>query len=295
MEFSELFLLAGLFIAFYSVCLWAAGQAREDFEDGQMTEPYDSFYAGIYKSLWHSHDLDFERVSIQDIALAEQHTDSVKMLDIACGISPHACWFKQLGVEFTGADNSKDMLSQAEKECPTAKFKLVDVLKASVFPPKTFTTCLVLGFSIYEFQNPKVIFDNASAWLKPDGMLVVHMVDPDKYDPILHLASPFAAFSLQKYSSERQTKSEIYFSSFKYTGDLQKKPDHDDAQFVERFTFFNPEDNGGKKYREQTHEWNMPSVERLIELAKTSGLTFKEKVSLTPASKEYQYLVYFQK
>jgi hypothetical protein len=164
MEFSELFLLAGLFIAFYSVCLWAAGQAHEDFEDGQMTEPYDSFYAGIYKSLWHSHDLDFERVSIQDIALAEQHTDSVKMLDIACGISPHACWFKQLGVEFTGADNSKDMLSQAEKDCPTAKFKLVDVLKASVFPPKTFTTCLVLGFSIYEFQNPKVIFDTASAF-----------------------------------------------------------------------------------------------------------------------------------
>jgi len=82
MEFFELFLLAGLFLAFYSVCLWSAGQTHEDFEDGQMTEPYDSFYASIYKSLWHSHDLDFERVSIQDIALAGQHTDSVKSLDV---------------------------------------------------------------------------------------------------------------------------------------------------------------------------------------------------------------------
>jgi hypothetical protein len=39
----------------------------------------------------------------------------------------------------------------------------------------------------------------------------------------------------------------------------------------------------------------MPSIERLVELAKTSGLKVKEKVSLTPTSKEYQYLVYFQK
>jgi hypothetical protein len=39
----------------------------------------------------------------------------------------------------------------------------------------------------------------------------------------------------------------------------------------------------------------MPSVERLIEIAKTSGLRLKEKVSLTPTSKEYQYLVYFTK
>ena len=295
MEFFELFLIACLLLVFYSVCLWSSGREQEHFEDGQMVEPYDSFYAGIYKDLWHSHDLDFERVSIQDIALADQHTNSVKILDMACGVSPHACWFKQLGVDFTGADNSKAMLQQAEKECPTAKFKRIDILEASAFPPKTFTTCLLLGFAIYEFQNPKVLFDNASAWLKPDGILVVHMVDPDKYDPILHLASPFAAFSLQKYSFERQTKSEIYFSSFKYTGDLKKKKDHDDAQFMERFTFFDPEDNGGTKYREQQHEWNMPSVERLVELAKTSGLKLKEKVSLTPASKEYQYLVYFQK
>jgi SAM-dependent methyltransferase len=295
MEFFELFLISCLLLVFYSVCLWSSGQEQEHFEDGYTVEPYDSFYAGIYKDLWHSHDLNFERVSIQDIALADQHTNYVKILDMACGVSPHACWFKQLGVDFTGVDKSKAMLQQAEKECPTAKFKVVDILEASAFPPKTFTTCLLLGFAIYEFQNPKVLFDNASAWLKPDGILVVHMVDPDKYDPILNLASPFAAFSLQKYSFERQTKSEIYFSSFKYTGDLKKKSNHDDAQFMERFTFFNPEDNDGTKYREQQHEWNMPSIERLVELAKTSGLKVKEKVSLTPTSKEYQYLVYFQK
>jgi SAM-dependent methyltransferase len=294
MEFSELFLVACLLLAFYSVCLWSGGQ--EHFEqNSEKVEPYDSLYASIYKDLWHSHDLNFERVSIQDIALAGQPQATIKILDMACGISPHACWFKNLGVDFVGVDKSADMLTQAEKDCPSAKFKKADITNPSEFPQKSFSTCLLTGFSIYEFPNPKVVFDNAFVWLRPEGILVVHLVDPDKFDPILNLASPFAAFSLQKYSLERQTKSEIYFSKFKYIGDFQKKKDHDDAQFKETFVYFKPEDNKGIKYREQIRDWNMPSVERIIEIAKTSGFRLKEKVSLTPASKEYQYLVYFTK
>jgi hypothetical protein len=184
------------------------------------------------------------------------------------------------------------MLKQAELDCPTAKFKKTDVIQASAFKPKQFTHCLLLGFAIYELPQ-KTLFDNAYAWTQPGGFLVVHMVDPDKYDPILNLASPFAAFSLQKYSYDRQTKSEIYFTNFKYIGDLHKKKDHDDAEFKETLVYFYPKN--GVKYREQTREWTMPSVERLIELAKTSGFKLEEKVHLVSASKEYQYLVYFKK
>jgi ubiquinone/menaquinone biosynthesis C-methylase UbiE len=287
----DILILVGLILLMYSVSLWSAGQ--EHFEDGETVEPYDTFYADIYNILWHPKEkLGFEEVSIQDIALAGQPQATVKILDMACGTAPHACWFKNLGVDFTGIDISPGMLTKAKKDCPSSKFKKGDITNQSEFPPKTFTTCLLLGFAIYEFSNPKAVFDNAYLWLKPDGYLVVHMVDPDKYDALLDLASPFAAFSLQKYSYERQIKSEIYFSKFKYIGELKKKKDHDDAQFKETFVFFNAKK---EKYREQVHEWNMPSVERLIEIAKTSGFRLKEKVSLTPASKEYQYLVYFTK
>ena len=278
----------------YSVSLWESG--REGFEDGETVEPYDSFYAEIYNILWHPKEkVDFEQVSIQDIALAGEPIATIKILDMACGTSPYACWFKNLGVDFLGVDNSGAMISQAQKNCSSAKFKKADITQSSEFPPKSFSTCLLTGFAIYEFTNPKAVFDNAFVWLRPEGTLVVHLVDPDKYDALLDLASPFAAFSLQKYSYERQIKSEIYFSKFKYIGELKKKKDHDDAQFKETFIFFDPKENNGIKYREQQHEWNMPSVERLIEIAKTSGFRLKEKVSLTPASKEYQYLVYFTK
>jgi len=52
-------------------------------------------------------------------------------------------------------------------------------------------------------------------WTNPGGFFIVHLVEPDKYDPLLDLASPFAAFSLQKYSYDRQQnqKSSLMISS----------------------------------------------------------------------------------
>jgi SAM-dependent methyltransferase len=292
----KILFLVGLLFIFYFVCMWS--ETREHFEGSTnvVDELYDAAYAAIYKPLWHSSEerLGFEQVSIKELSLVGRPTSSVKILDMACGISQHACFFKELGVDFLGVDTSEPMLAEARKNCPTAKFKKVDVTQASGFAPKSFTTCLLLGFSVYEFQNPKVVFDNANVWLEPDGVLVVHMVEPDKYDPLLDLASPFAAFSLQKYSYDRQTKSEIFFNDFKYIGNFQKGSE-DDAKYKETLVYNDPEKNGGTKYREQVHEWNMPSMERLIEVVKTSGFKLKEKVHLVSASKEYQYLVYFTK
>jgi hypothetical protein len=157
------------------------------------------------------------------------------------------------------------------------------------------THCILTGFSIYQFQNPKIISDNAYQWLQPGGYFVVHMVDPDKYDPILNLASPFAAFSLQKYVFERQTDSTIYFDKFKYIGKLKKKKDEDQATYEETFAYYDKDDNKGNKYRENKHHWNMPSKERMIDIIKTSGFTHIETVDLVRCSKEYQYIVYFTK
>lgn len=285
--------LAVLVMIMYSITTWAAGQ--EGFENAEtetVSDPYDEFYAEIYDTLWNSSEecSQFTRVSIQDISLAEQPVASVHILDMACGTSPHACWFKNMGVEFTGIDSSSAMISKAHNNCPSATFKEGDVKKAATFAPKTFSHVMLMGFSIYEIPSTKILADNAYLWTKPGGYFIVHMVNPDKYDPLLNLASPFAAFSLQKYALERQVDSEIYFDSFKYRGTLNKKVNDEDAKFQETFTFFNP-----KKYREQVHEWSMPSMEDLIDTIRSAGWRHKESVHMVSCGKEYQYAVYFSK
>jgi ubiquinone/menaquinone biosynthesis C-methylase UbiE len=276
--------------------------SQEGFEnEGSITyedsdQIYDDTYASIYDLIWNPMDmLKYQQVSMQDISLADRTKASVKVLDMASGTGPHACWFKNLGVDYTGVDLSESMLAKGREVCPTARFQKADVTQVSLFAPKTFTHALLLGFSIYEFQNPKILSDNAYHWLEPGGYFIVHMVDPDKYDPVHTLASPFAAFSLQKYSYERNTKSDIFFDKFKYIGKLNKKKGEDDAIYEETLSYYDKADNNGVKYRENKHHWNMPSKERLIDIVRSSGFRFEEAVDLVRCGKEYQYIVYFTK
>lgn len=292
----EYVILVFILVIMYYISLWDRG--REGFENGKtktVEDFYDSFYAGIYKDLWHSSKElnNFEEVSIQEAILAGKQKNTLKVLDMCCGIAIHSCLFKKLDVEYVGIDISEDMLNEARKRCPNQRFQKGDITDATLFQPKSFSSAMLLGFGIYEFKNPKILSDNAFMWIEPGGSFIVHMIDPDKFDPLLDLASPFAAFSLQKYSYDRQTKSEIYFHDFKYTGQFNKKPDEDDAIFDELFTFFNPVDD--IKYREQTHELYMPSLERLINIFKSSGFRVQEKIDLVSVGKEYQYLVVFSK
>ena len=272
----------------YYVSLWDRGREGFSGKTETITDFYDSVYAEVYNALWHSSKTvnEFEQVTIQEALLAGKQKGSLKILDIACGTGFHACLFKKLGVDYTGLDSSEAMLSQARKGCPNQKFQKGDATVATTYGQKSFSGALLLGFAIYEL-NPKIVLDNAFAWIEPGGSMLVHVVDPDKFDPVLDLASPFAAFSLQKYSYERQTKSEIYFDEFKYTGEFRKKMNEEEATFSEMFTFFNP---GDVKYREQVHKWNMPSLESMIEIMKSAGFRVSEKIDLVSVGKEYQYL-----
>ena len=187
------------------------------------------------------------------------------------------------------------MLGKARMNCPSAKFIKGDALQPSAFPPKSFTSILVLQSSIYQFQNPKVIAENAAYWLEPSGYCVVHVMHPNKFDPVLELASPFAAFSLQRYSDKRIVDSEVYFSDFKYASSFKKEEKDDDATWNETITFYDPEKHDGVKFREQKQSMTMPSIERITDIFKSTGFVLRETIDLVSCGREYQYLLYFQK
>jgi SAM-dependent methyltransferase len=296
----EYMIIAFLIFLLYSVTTWMSSIENFENEEGVTYETpeeiYDETYAAVYNMLWHSTEkLQFEQVSMQDVSLADWPKDSVSVLDMCSGTAPHACWFKNLGVKYVGVDISEPMIQQARKACPGSIFKKGDITQVQMFPQKSMSHCLLMNFSAYQFDNPKIVSDNAYQWLQPGGYFVVHLVDPDNYDPLHDLATPFAAFSLQKYALERQTDSNIYFDKFKYKGKLVKKRDEDSAEYNEIFTYYDKDENEGSKYRENKHHWAMPSKERMIDIFKTSGFQFVEAVPMLNVGKEYQYICYFTK
>jgi ubiquinone/menaquinone biosynthesis C-methylase UbiE len=149
--------------------------------------------------LFHTPDvLSYIRASIREIGLEGQDKNELKFLDVACGTAPNACWFREADIPYVGVDNSEAMINRARMSCPGAEFVRGDVRQASIFGPKLFSHVLMLNQVVYNFPNAKILADNAAYWLKPDGLCIVHMVHPNRFNPVLDLASPFAGFSIQK-------------------------------------------------------------------------------------------------
>jgi ubiquinone/menaquinone biosynthesis C-methylase UbiE len=268
------------------------GEKTLTFED--PGDIYDTFYAGIYDKLFTTPErLSFEKSALESYALSAWPISETKILDACCGTSPHAEWLCKKNVELVGLDSSESMLQKARAKCSSARFYRGDITRAETFPPKSFSHAMLLYFSIYQFHNPKMICDTIYSWLKPGGVFVVHLVNPHKFDPILDAASPFAAFSLQKYSDERIIESDIVFDQFSYKSRFVK--DGDDATFEEVVTFYDPKKHDDYKYRENKHRLYMPSLDAMTDIIKASGFTQHEMVDMTPAGYEYQYLIFFTK
>ncbi len=270
------------------------GEKSKVLED--PSDIYDSFYAKVYDQLFTTPErISFEKGVIEDYGLSAWPVAETKLLDVCCGTAPHADWICSKGVSVVGVDSSEAMLQKAREQCKNGRFYRGDVTRAETFAPKSFSHAMFLYFSIYQFRNPKLVLDNVYAWLKPGGVLIIHLVDPDKFDPIIDAASPFMMFSLQRYSDERVIDSSVTFDMFKYKSRFVKEKHDDEATFEEVLTFDNPEDNGGLKYREHKHRLYMPSIDGMLEIIKSSGFTRHEMVDMTPAGYEYQYILLFTK
>ena len=121
-------------------------------------------------------------------------------------------------------------------------------------------------------------------WLRPGGYLVLHLVNRNKFDPILNTADPLHLVSAQKYAKKRILKSLIKFKDFSYKAVFDLKGDNQ-AEFVETIT-----DDKTKNIRQNTHKLYMPTQKHILSLAKSSGFILKGKVDMVSAQYEYQYL-----
>lgn len=290
-------LLVFLLVIMWSITLLAP--EKEYFNDGvnvgdvfeDPVDIYDDFYARVYDKLFSTQErISFEKASLKENVFNSFSKPETKIADLCCGTSPHSRWLTEDGYDVVGADTSEAMLRRARVQNPSAKFYRLDITNPSSFPPKQLSHALLFYFSIYQFRNPKIVVDNIYQWLKPGGWFVVHLVDPNKFDPILAAASPFPAFSVQKYSKDRVTDSDVFFNDFKYRAKFIKGAHDDNAIFEETFDFTDK-----KKSREHKHRLLMPSVKDMIDTIRSSGFTYKESVDMTSVGYEYQYLVYFTK
>jgi SAM-dependent methyltransferase len=250
------------------------------FKNGQ--DVYDNFYSEIYDYLvFNNLKNDYE---IGSIINTTNPTETSVILDVGSGTGHHVANLSSKNLNVIGIDISPSMIKKAKENYPNHNFQIGDVMDSSTIKYNSLTHILCLYFTIYYFQDKRRFFDNCMDWLMPGGYLVLHLVDREKFDPILPPGNPLYIVSPQKYAKERITKTKVHFNDFIYESNFNLEKNNDKATFDEKFKF-----NNGK-VRKQQQILYMEDSEDILSIAQQCGFILQTKIDLLKCAYDYQYL-----
>jgi SAM-dependent methyltransferase len=263
------------------------------FETKEGVQLYDNFYANVYDDLVFSKMKDdFE---IGEIINGTHPSSESRILDIGSGTGHHVSNFNANGYNVIGVDISPAMVSKANKNYPELEFKQGDVLDTMIFSGNSFTHITCFYFTIYYIQNKRLFFENCIHWLKPGGYLAVHMVDRDKFDPILPAGDPFGIVSPQKYSKTRITSTIVKFNGYDYKSvfDIKNDENGTDSSNASLQETFKNKKNG--KVRKNEHKFYMPTQKDILAISKSVGFILIAKIDMIKCQYSNQYIYILQK
>lgn len=249
---------------------------------------FDNFYSEIYDDLFYSKtragmDIDI----IEPIVKFNAYSN---ILDAGCGTGAHINRLVTKKYITTGVDSSKDMVIQAKQNNKNIDIKQGDITNAMLYQPEEFTHILCLYFTIYYIDDKRQFFLNAYDWLQKDGILVLHLVNRDMFDPILPASNPLYMISPQKYAKDRIMKSSIKFKDFDYNSKFYIDTSKNKGIFEETL-----KDDLTNNIRKNRHNLYMETQKEILKLAKDCGFVVIHKTDLTNIQYEYQYFYYLQK
>ena len=251
---------------------------------------YDAFYAKVYDTLVQpTARAGMEiKLPLEWLETNGRTKGDVRVADIGCGTGIHTELFAKEGVRSViGFDKSESMIKEARKRFPEREFIEGDATVATMATADQFDLATLYYFTIYLVPERQQMLRNIYLWLAPGGLFVCHIVNKQKFDPILESASPFVGFSVQKYADDRITKSQVFFEEFEYVGDFQLHGSR--GAYVEDFQF-----KDGRVRRHEQRVW-MPNIDVLVKEITDIGFKLSHHTDMTPIGYEYQYLFFFQK
>ena len=257
-------------------------QSQDKFLFKSGNDIYDDFYATVYDYLvFNNIKNDYE---IGEIVNKTGANETSVILDVGCGTGHHVDELSQKNLKVVGIDISPSMIKKAKENFPDRDFSVGDALNSNQFNHNMFTHILCLYFTIYYLPDKRMFFDNCMDWLMPGGYLIVHLVDREKFDPILPPGNPLYVVSPQKYAKERITTTKVTFNDFVYNSDFKFDKGANLATFDEKFKF----NNGNVRKQEQ--KLYMEDTQDILTIAQQSGFILQGKIDMVKCAYENQYL-----
>lgn len=289
-------LFTGLMYIIYSLTKKQTNEEGMDTQFIYITKPtdiYDVFYASIYDHIVLNevkNEYEIKQiVNAMDSGVANE-VGSAVMVELGCGTGHHINLLQTLGYDAIGYDISPAMIRKAKRLYPKWKdaYMVGDFNDPLLLQPHSTTHLLCLYFSFYYAPDKRHFFANCKQWLRlRNSHLVLHLVDKDKFDPILPAGNPLYVVSAQTYAPKRITQTKIKFEEFDYYSNLEPQPDSHIVKFNEKITY----PNG--KIRKHEHTLYMESIDEIISIAFNAGFKVHKVIDLVKCAYEYQYIYIF--
>ena len=292
--FRNLFIITIILLCIFIYKRFFTTLGQEGFEQNEKfvlkrdSEIYDDFYVEIYDKL-HKPDNKVDYY-IDFINKNTQTSNESIILDVGSGTGHLVDKLNKSGIQTYGIDKSNSMIKKTEEKYPNIQCKCENVIDPLAFEKSTFSHILCMNKTIYEIEDKHRFFNNCYFWIKPGGYLIVHLVEPSKFDTIVDAGKTSIFISPQKYSKTRITDTYIDFIDFKYRANYDFK-NNNEVIFKETFV-----DTATSHIRQNEQSLYMNDINSILKIAKSNGFIVHGKADLKLCNgDEYQYLYIFER
>ena len=216
-----------------------------------------------------------DNYEISQLAKYTNMGENSRVLDLGCSTGHRTALLQKITPNVRGVDSSENLVRKAKQQYPSLDLVTDNILESS---------------KLVDHKDKHRLFRILNGMLAPGGKLAVHLVDRNKFDPIVPAANPIQSVSPQDYAKKRLTRSEVRFNTCSYIASLEEPSQGDSYTFVETIT---PKDGG--KPTQNRHELHMPKQRDILAAARDAGFTIVGRFSLEPVGYYHNQVYILQK
>jgi SAM-dependent methyltransferase len=258
-------------------------------------EIYDEFYSEVYDGIT-ERDEFCQKELFEILKMTELDTKYSTILDIGSGTGCAVNQLSNAGYNVYGIDKSDAMIEFSETRFPNSNFIKGDIIDGMTFEKDLFTHILCMNFTFYEIPDKNMFFRNSYFWLKPNGYLVLHLVDRENFsakkfqDNLMDFTELYRRFNPSQ-PKEKKTETSVEFVDFEYTANYEIKPNTPTVIFKETFV-----DKQTSNIRQNENNLIIDNIDDILKIASNSGFVIHAKTNMkTCNGDENQFIYVFER
>ena len=271
---NKIILILSLIGIIISVIMLTKDQVTEHFVSKNGSDKdYDKDYAQIYKRVFA--DKGYIKYNIDQISKVVGKNKNYKILEAGCGVGNDTELIKKLlGDNVLSVDKSESFIKYFKYNLPKCNSKFGDLNYGKLFKNEQFDIILALHQTLYHNTkgNMREIINNFKKWLKPNGILVLHLYDVNKLDPA---PREFSQYYENKSSGKHHALT--HFDSFIHDSFWSEddKDDKDVKYYNEKIIF-----RKSGNVMNNKHKFYYPDSGYIRGLLKDNGFKFVKEIDL---------------